>query len=128
MLVPFPKSKMLVFIFFLKMKMGWASLVDNALDMLAVFLVDVRRDLGKDRGKISCFAQVLSHKKTYYHAWVESVVDGTSGGLVNSLIGDFRLLSVIEPGPLIAKITTLSKLIPWLDNRGSCSASSCNQQ
>ncbi len=63
MLVPFPKSKMLVFIFFLKIKMGWASLVDNALDMLAVFLVDVRRNLGKDRSRISCFAHVLSHEK-----------------------------------------------------------------
>ena len=63
MLVPFPKSKMLVFIFFLKMKMGRASLVNNALDMLAVFLVDVRRDLGKDFGRISCFAHILSHEK-----------------------------------------------------------------
>ncbi len=97
MLVPFPKSKMLVFIFFLKIKMGWASLVNNALDMLAVFLVDVRRNFGKDCGRISCFAHVLSHEKTYHHAWVESVVDDTSGGLVNSLAGDFCLLSTIKP-------------------------------
>ncbi len=97
MLVPFPKSNVLVLIFFLKMKMRRASLVDNVLDMLAVFLVNVRRDLGKDRGRISCFAHIFSHEKTYYHARVESVVDGTSGGLVNSLAGDFRLLSAIKP-------------------------------
>jgi hypothetical protein len=97
MLVPFQKSKMLVFIFFLEMKMGRSPLVDNVLEMPAVFLVDVRRDLCEDRDRISCFTHILSHKKTYYYAWVESVVDGTSSGLVNSLAGDFRLLSVIEP-------------------------------
>ncbi len=97
MLVSFPKSKMLVLIFFLKMKMRRASLVDNALDMLAVFLVHVRRDLGKDCSRISCFAHIFSHEKTYYHGRVESIVDGTSGSLVNSLAGDFRLFSVIEP-------------------------------
>ena len=89
MLVPFLKSQVLVLIFFLKIKIRWASLVDDALDVLAVFFIDVRRDLSKDSGNISCFAYALSHEKTYYHARVKSVVDGTSSSLINSLAGDF---------------------------------------
>ncbi len=89
MLVAFPKSQMLVLVCFLEIKMRWASLVDDALDVLAVFFIDVRRDLSKDSGNISRFAYVLSHEKTYYHARVKSVVDGTSSSLINSLAGDF---------------------------------------
>ncbi len=97
MLVPFPKSQMLVLVFFLEIKMRRASLVDDAFDVLAVFFIDVRRDLSEDSSNISCFAYILSHEKMYYHARVKSVVDGTSSSLINSLAGDCRLLSVIKP-------------------------------
>jgi hypothetical protein len=41
-LIPFLKSQILVLAFFLKIKVGWAALIDDALDVITVFFRDVR--------------------------------------------------------------------------------------
>jgi hypothetical protein len=42
MLIPFMENRMLVFVILFKIKMGWATLVDDTFDVLAVFIFDVR--------------------------------------------------------------------------------------
>ncbi len=42
MLIPFTMNHVLVFVIFLKIEIGWATLVDDAFDVLAVFIFDVR--------------------------------------------------------------------------------------
>ncbi len=42
MLIPFTKNCLLVVVILFKIKIGWATLVDDAFDVVAVFIFDVR--------------------------------------------------------------------------------------
>ncbi len=95
-LVPFLENHVFIVIFLLKVKMRWASLFDDSLDMVAIFFIKKRGDLCKDGSNISHLANVFSFKKTNYHAWVQTIVDCAGSCLVDSLVGDLCLFGVVK--------------------------------
>jgi hypothetical protein len=53
-LVPFLENHVFIVIFLLKVKMRWAFLFNDSLDMVAIFFVKKRGDLCRDGSNISC--------------------------------------------------------------------------
>jgi hypothetical protein len=95
LLITLMKNRMLVIVILFKIKMRWAALIDYAFYMLAVDLTDVRRNCHKYFVCIPTLSSVFSLEVADNHASVESVVDGTSGGKVNSFLRDCCLISIV---------------------------------
>ncbi len=79
-MIPLPKNLMLVFVHLFKIKIGWASLIDNLLDVFAIFSYYVRRHRCKNCISIPTLAGIFAIEVTNDHTCVESIMDGTSSG------------------------------------------------
>ncbi len=95
LLITLTKNRMLVIVILFKIKMRWAALIDYAFYMLAVDFTDVRRNCCEYFVCIPTLSNIFSLEVVDDHAGVESVVDGTSGGKVNSFLMDCCLISII---------------------------------
>jgi hypothetical protein len=58
--ISFLKNWMLIFIILLKAEMGRAALFDNVLNVLAIFIIDVRGNFCKDCIGISTLSKIFS--------------------------------------------------------------------
>ena len=70
LLIAFAKNGMLIFIIFFEIKMRWAALIDDVLDVLAVYLADVGRHCCKYSFCIPALSDILSLEISNDHACV----------------------------------------------------------
>ncbi len=94
-LISFLKDHVFVIVLFFEIKVKWAALINDPLNMLAVNLIDVWQHLFKNSICVPGFTNVLTLKVLDDHANIKAVVDGTCHRQVDSLLQDSCLLCVI---------------------------------
>jgi hypothetical protein len=81
LLIPLPKNLMLVFVRLFKIKIGWASLMDDLLDVFAIFSYYVRRHHCKNCISVPTLAGIVFTIEVMNdHTRVESIMDGIGSG------------------------------------------------